>query len=261
MAVSLGGKILLAWVPHVYDTARTMRILGEDGTEEEIKLDPKADKSIIEKKDRQQKVVESIFNPNVGRYSVVATAGPGYATKRQETFNALSQIVASNPDVMTVAGDFLFKAMDIPYGDEIAERFERSIPANIKGEGPPPQVEALEKELENVKGALTNIVTELAEKDLELKGYKAGRQVETYKAETDRVVNVSKAISESQIPALLPVIMQAIQQALTQQLPPEASGAPSIEPMSGGESDLPPLNDMPWDERSQIDRMLSDGKS
>lgn len=260
IALRLTGKILIAWIPHIYDTARVLKIRAQDGTEREVNIDPQAKQALVEKKDAQLKVVESIFNPSVGKYDVEADVGPGYATKRQEAFNAYSQIAVANQDAMNVMGDYVFRTMDVPYADEIAERWKRKIPPEIKGEGPGPEVIALRAELENVKGLLTDFATRLAEKDTELKGVRADKTVDAYNAETKRVVDVAKLTGGAE--ALLPVIVQAVQQALTQEWPPQSHEPEASDVDSGmpGGDDLPPLSDLPWDQRAQVDRVLSDGK-
>lgn len=256
MAIRLTGKILVAWIPHVYDTPRAMKIMAEDGTESEVQINPQQQQSLVQKKDRQNKAIESIFNPNVGRYDVQADVGPGYATKRQEAFNALSQVAIANPAVMGVVGDYVFKAMDVPYSDDMAERFKRSIPANILGEGPSPDAQQLMEQLENVKGLLSDTVTELAEKELELKRARADKTVDSYKAETERVGTLAKLGLAPE--SLASLITQAVHQALTQPWPPEnPQGQPTMD--MGAGQDLPPMNMLPWDERAQVDASLSNG--
>lgn len=251
------GKIIMAWAPHVYDTPRIIKILGEDGTENEIKIDPNQQQALIEKKNSQNKVVESIFNPKVGKYDVISDVGPGYATKRQEAFNAFSQIAVANPQAMDTIGDYVFLTMDVPYAQEIAERYKRRIPAAIKGEGPPPEVVELQTQLENVKGLLTDVVTQLAEKDLELKGVRADKTVDVYNAETKRVTDVAKVAGGA--PALQALIIQAVQQAIGQQWPPQAIEQQASPENVGEGQDLPPMGDLPWDTRSQVDASLSNG--
>lgn len=255
-AVRFTGKICMAWAPYVYDTQRVFKILGEDGTEKEVKLDPTADKALIEKRDARNKVVENIFNPKVGKYDVQSDVGPGYATKRQEAFNAFSQIAIANPDAMNTIGDYVFMTMDVPYSQEIAERYRRKIPPAILGEGPGPEVVDLQKQLENVKGILTNVVTELAEKDMELKGVRADKSVQSYKAGTERMTGIAKLGVGVEI--LAPVIAQAVLDALQQQLPEPIEVQQPADMQTEGQ-DLPPLNDMAWDQRAQIDAALSNG--
>lgn len=260
MGLRLVGKILIAWIPHVYDTERVLKIRAEDGTEKDIKIDPNAREALVEKKDAQKRVVESIFNPKVGRYEVQADVGPGYATKRQEAFNAFSQIAIANPDAMNTIGDYVFLTMDVPYAQEIAERYKRRIPPEIKGEGPPPEVVALRGELENVKGLLTDVVTQLAEKDLELKGVRADKSVDEYNADTKRLETVAKIDPNAVAAVVAPIVAQTVLQALSDGMkrkPDDEEPGPMA--LGADQQDLPPLGDVPIDLRPQIDATLSNG--
>jgi hypothetical protein len=69
---------------------------------------------------------------------VISDVGPDFATRRQEAFNALTQIAASSPELMMLIGDLMFKAADFEYADEIAERLERMVPAAGQGRRPEP---------------------------------------------------------------------------------------------------------------------------
>jgi hypothetical protein len=48
-----------------------------------------------------------IYNPGIGRYDVTVEVGPNYETRRQEAFNALTQIMSQDQELMKVAGDLL----------------------------------------------------------------------------------------------------------------------------------------------------------
>ena len=48
--------------------------------------------------------------------------GRTMVTRREEAFNALSQIIMQNPDLVKLAGDLLMKSADFPLADELAER-------------------------------------------------------------------------------------------------------------------------------------------
>jgi hypothetical protein len=212
IAIRFTGKILIDLIPKIYDTPRIVRMLGEDGSGEPVQLDPQAKQAYQEQVNRQGQVVAKIFNPNVGRYDVQADIGPDYGTKRQEAFNALTQIVMRDEQLMMIIGDLVFKAADFPMSDEVAERLARMIPAQALG-GPSPEVVNLQTQLGQCQAALEGAIKQLAEEKR-----KVG--VETYKAVTDRIA-VGKDIDPM---ALVPAIHAAIVQALqTDQITAQAS--------------------------------------
>ncbi|UIY28710.1 hypothetical protein LZK73_18440 [Neorhizobium galegae] len=160
VGIRFTGKILVDLIPKVYDTERVIRILAKDGTESEIRIDPKADTAYqkAQQPDPEEandtKSVAAIFNPSVGRYEVESDVGPGYATRRQEAFNAMTQIASQNEKFMDIGGDLLWKAADFPMADELAERWSRIIPKNITGEGPPPEVQHMEQAIKQLEGTI-----------------------------------------------------------------------------------------------------------
>ena len=118
LAIRRQGQIVLEWIPVMYDTKRVVKILGEDGEELHIQVDPNADAAHQPMPNGGD--VAGIFNPNVGRYEVVSDVGPDYATQRQEAFNAIVQILTQAPELINKIGDLLFKVADFPLAAEIA---------------------------------------------------------------------------------------------------------------------------------------------
>lgn len=187
VAIRFTGMIFLNLIPLVYDTPRTLRVLAKDGEQSMVQLDPEAKVAYQEKKLQDTKEVQVIFNPSVGEYDVYADVGPAYATQRQEAYNALSQILTQAPDLVNVAGDLLFKAADFPMADELAERLARRVPADVKGEGPSPEMQQLTQQLKTAQSVNQGLLQELAEQSLALKRKDAQKDVDVYKAVTDRL--------------------------------------------------------------------------
>lgn len=202
IAIRFTGKILINLIPKIYDTQRVIRILADDGTDMPVQVDPQAPQAYQEQQDAEGNVVQRIFNPNIGRYEVQSDIGPDYGTKRQEAFNAIMQLIGESPEVMQIAGDILFKAADFPMADELAQRFQRMVPAQAMG-GPNPEVVQLQGQLQQLQGALQNAVQALAEA-------KKKGGIEAYKADTERLA-LAKDIDPL---ALIPVIRQAVLEAI-----------------------------------------------
>lgn len=148
IAIRFTGKILLDLIPKVYDTQRVKQIEAKDGDILQVTIDPDADiayQNVTDMQnpmwDKEMQVKQIIFNPSIGHYDLQADAGPSFATRRQEAFNALSQIAAQNPQFMMVAGDILWKVADFPEAQVLAQRWRKIIAPNITGDAPDPQTE------------------------------------------------------------------------------------------------------------------------
>lgn len=67
-----------------------------------------------------------------GKYDVAITVGPSYATQRQEAVDAFTQIGQAHPEMYQFAGDIVFKNMDLPGADQLAERYKLMLPPQIQ---------------------------------------------------------------------------------------------------------------------------------
>jgi hypothetical protein len=152
--------------------------LGEDGTESHVQLDPMAQAAHQRLKDGATEV----FNPNVGKYDVVSDVGPDYATRRQEAFNAIVQVLTQAPQLLDKIGDLLFKVADFPLADEIADRLKPGLPAPAQK-----AIAGLQEQLTKKNALLGETMQALSEKELALKGKDQMRDIDAYKAETDRM--------------------------------------------------------------------------
>lgn len=120
-----GGRIVVELIPKKYDTAREVRIIGEDQKQRIVKVNqPFVDengKAYHHKLDQ-------------GKYDVTVQQGPSYTTQRLEAFDQLSQLVKGNPELMQVAGDIVFENSDIIGADRLAKRLKKALPPALQDE-------------------------------------------------------------------------------------------------------------------------------
>ena len=151
------ARIILNWIPEVYDTQRVMRIIGDDGKPETI---------TINERDAVGRVMNDV---TVGLYDVVMDTGPGYNSKREAAVEAMTPILARDPNLMGQIGDLWFRNQDFPGADVIADRLATLNPlAQIdeKSDIPPQaqmmikqsqeQVKQLEQQLQQMQLLLKN---------------------------------------------------------------------------------------------------------
>ena len=124
------GKIILDLIPKIYDTQRVLRIIGVDG---------KPDLTTVNEVTATGEVLNNI---TVGEYDVVMDVGPGYNSKRQQAVEAMMPLMAQQ-EIFQVAGDLMFRNMDFPGADVIADRLAALNPlAQIDEKSQiPPQVQ------------------------------------------------------------------------------------------------------------------------
>lgn len=122
------GLILIDLIPHYYSTARVVRIIGEDGTQEEKPinqrynpLDPKTGQPIV---DETGQAVVAMHDVRTGKYDLTVTTGPSFTTRRVEAATQMTEMIRAFPDAAKIIAPELAKNLDWPGADKIAEKFE-----------------------------------------------------------------------------------------------------------------------------------------
>jgi len=162
---------------------------------------------------QQQGEVEAVFNPNVGQYDVISEVGPAFSTKREEAFNALTQIATQSPELMQIAGDLVMKAADFPMAEELAERLKNMVPPQALG-GPSPQVMQLQHQLLAAQKALESVTQHLADEKSKRASVEQQKAIDVYKAETDRMESLKDVNPNILEPLLKKLVFEALRDSL-----------------------------------------------
>jgi hypothetical protein len=240
------GRIIVDMIPQVYDTKRQARITGDDGKVEQVTIDP--DQQEAKKKDGTAVTI----NPGVGTYDVRVKAGPSYSTLRQESAEAIGNILQGNPQAMAVLGPEWAKMQDWPN----AEKISRLLLAMA-----PPAVQAVEQadadippaaaaQMAQMKQQIQHMTQLLQQAQQELQGKQAETQakavsdhnstmIDAYAAETDRLKVVGPAMQPDQIQAM---VMQTLRDLLSTPSPAGNGSAPIAMPPNPG---MPPPGQTP----------------
>jgi hypothetical protein len=156
-AVRQLGRILVDLIPKIYDTQRIARVLGEDGEVDTVQVDPSQPQAVVEQQSPDGSI-KRIYNLGVGRYDVVSTVGPSFTTKRQESVQAMTEMVQGNPQLWTLMGDLMVRNMDFPGAEEMAKRLKAAVPPQIlqasEDEGAeisPEQMQAAKMQMEQMQ--------------------------------------------------------------------------------------------------------------
>jgi portal protein len=199
--LGLLGTQLLDLMPKIYDTERALQVIGEKGEKYWIRINPHQDDIIqeLEHEADDEEAVRLAFNPNLGEYECVSDPGPNYATQRQQAFHALTMVLTQAKELTAVCGDLLFKYGDFQGADEIMERIQKEIKATkpyLFGEGPPPDIAALNEQIQKLTGLNTELVQKLAINEIKHKGYTEKRDVDAFNADTNRMKATIEALTK-----------------------------------------------------------------
>jgi hypothetical protein len=177
-------EICVGLVPKIYDTERSVRVLGVDLSEKYEKINA----SVFDPSTGTSKKINDLSR---GKYDVTVTVGPSFATQRQEAAETYTQLAQSFPPLMQFAGDLVFKSMDVPYAEQIAERLKMMLPPPIQqqiaeGKPVPPEVQAVMQQAEAAMAQVQQHGQLVQQAAQELEAEKA--QVDKGKAEIQTLI-------------------------------------------------------------------------
>lgn len=121
------GRIIVTMIPRIYDTRRQAKILGEDGQQSQVDIDPKMEEPV---RKQGNKVVA--INPAIGAYDVRVKIGPSYTSMRAEASDRLVEISQGNPALGAALAPLLVKLNDMPEADKVAKVAISLLPPNVQ---------------------------------------------------------------------------------------------------------------------------------
>lgn len=163
-AIRHAGRVIVDLIPAVYDQARIVRIIHEDGKNESVKINQEHQaeapdqeqgggmQGMAEQTEQQEfnQGVIKLYDVTVGRYDVTCEAGPNYTTKREEASNQMLQFVQSFPQSAPLIGDLIAKNLDWPGADDISDRLKAMLPPQVQGRDP--MVQQLQQQMQHMDG-------------------------------------------------------------------------------------------------------------
>lgn len=161
------GRILINWMPQVYDTARAARMIGEDGEVTFAQINQVF----------QEAGEDKAHFLDLGTYDATVSTGPSYETKRQEAVASMLDLTKAIPQAMQVGLDLIVRNMDWEGSEQLADRIKKTLPPNITADDKdqkaiPPQVQQQLQQMSQVIQGLTQHLDQstkiIEQKSLEL---------------------------------------------------------------------------------------------
>lgn len=196
-AIKHAGRILVDLIPHVYSSARMIRILGPEGEPQTVPVAPEEQQQMFMARlmQRQEEVAETlkVYDLSRGKYDVAVETGPSFTTQREEGREALIELTRSFPQAAPVLADLILKMFDFPGAEEAAERISQ-IQQQGQQQGPDPAkvAEFEQKQQETALKAQESAVA--AQQEAEK------LRIDAFRAETERM----KVMHELRQPAQAP---------------------------------------------------------
>lgn len=233
-AIRHAGRILCDLIPKVYSTERIIRVIHQDGTNEDIPINqefmptPNQKVGMNSGDNEQQEFAQAMakmYDLSKGKYDVTVETGPSYTTKREEAANQMMMFMQSMPNAAPLIGDLLAKNLDWPGADDIADRLQAVLPPEVKGQNP--QVMQMQQQLQQMQmasqqmqqqaqQAITQLQQQLEQEKQDKAIELAKLQNDHYNAETNRIKALNGGMTPEQIQA---IVLKTIQDVFTPMQP------------------------------------------
>lgn len=258
------GRIIVDMVPRVITTKTQSRILGEDGKQDFVQIDPQMKQPV--RKDQAGKIIA--INPGVGNYDVRVSVGPSYTSVRQEAAQNIIDLTQGNPQLAAGFAPLLMKMRDMPEGDKAYKIALAMLPAPVQqayegeeSEQMSPQhaakMQALEQQVQQAMGALENAAAEVdkleagtATKERELKIKELEANTKAYSAVSQRLQVVGPLLTAAELrqlaaetqaeamaqpdPGMEPSPTMGIPEPTPEQMPPDPAMQQPEQPANAG---------------------------
>lgn len=117
-AVRIESLILVELVLALDSSKRWVQLAGEDG-----EITPQEVGGLVRLRDGSTAKADFV----AGNYGVIVTSGPSFSTRREETASLLQAIGQSFPQFGVYGADILAQAINMPGGNELADRIRRGM--------------------------------------------------------------------------------------------------------------------------------------
>jgi len=114
------AEILIDLLPRIYDTARQVRIMAQDGETETVTIN----EEVIDEQTGKPVLVNDL---SMGKYDVVAESGPAFATQRQESANQIIELMTQSPEFAALGMDLVAKDLPILESKELTKRVRKQM--------------------------------------------------------------------------------------------------------------------------------------
>lgn len=127
-AVRHVGRILLDMIPRVYSDRSVVRIMGDRGDDNNIDM--------------------TQLPLDVGNYDIDVKAGDNYATRREETRYALTELLRTYPAATPLVGPLLLDNLDIPGIEQVKAQLTAQAQPSVDA-GPTFEQQILQQQVQN----------------------------------------------------------------------------------------------------------------
>lgn len=238
------GRIIVDLIPQVYNTARIMRAIREDGSTYDVPINqpvmPQQQQAPGEQQqyspaEQEIEGVTEIFDLTTGKYDVVVTAGPSFTTRREESAEQMMEFIRVFPQSAPLIGDLLAKNLDWPGAEQVAERLKSMLPPQAAGQVQP-IVQQMQQALQQQGQQAQQLAQQVKELQMRLNDKSVENDIRRSEAETKRIDVIVTAAEKGIILTQDASGTLSVERILPPQQPMQPNGGASEgrEGMQGG---------------------------
>jgi hypothetical protein len=172
------GRICGDLIPKIYTEERIIRVLGEDGSSKEVKINGEYEEDGIIK----------MHDLAAGKYDLIVKSGPSFTTRREEAATQMMELVRSFPDAAPIIGDLIAQNLDWPGADEIAERLKAMLPPQLQN-----KEQQIPPELQQQMQQMQQAIQQLQQENMQLTQEKQSKQAEFALKQADNTTSLQIA--------------------------------------------------------------------
>ncbi len=190
------AKILLEWIPFVYDTERTVKIINRSGKNDYTTIN-----EVTGEMDEYGNVIKK-NDMSLGDFTVEVSGGPSFAAQRTAGMQFLAQMSANDDKLKSLTYDLLLEMSPFPFSNELIRRLRESgyidqqVLADEAGEPMPPKEPSMMEKM-----AQMNMKIEMMEAMSKLKRMKFEEQKQKIEL-VGKLVELKVGLKEKQLDAI-----------------------------------------------------------
>jgi hypothetical protein len=117
-SIDYTAEILLDLLPKIYDAQRQEQIMAQDGETEDVKIN----ETIRDEQTGEDVLVNDL---SLGKYAVITSTGPAFATQREESARQIIDLIGQSPLFENIAMDLVAKDLPILESKELTKRVRK----------------------------------------------------------------------------------------------------------------------------------------
>lgn len=125
------GKVILDLMPHIYDSERTINILGKDGSSKSVDINKKNGYSFSEDGEIENRIENNMAE---GDYDLQVQVDGSYDAQMEQAMNMLLKLASVDPRVASMIPDLLAENSGLKNTQKLVARLKTLLPPEILAE-------------------------------------------------------------------------------------------------------------------------------